>query len=197
MRVRERLSYSQYSTFLSGEKAYIKRYFEGLKLESKYLSFGSMIGEGLEFRKTKTDNRDIVLARKLIPCPQYCEKEISADFGKVPLTGKMDGFWDKDQFVIEEYKTSKNPWTQSMVRSHEQLLFYVIMVSILYQIKPEKILVRLTWLETYEDTDGEVHLSGQKRVFEERFSESDVIAFYPKVSRVWKGIEALTNKYAS
>jgi hypothetical protein len=200
MRIKERLSYSQFSTYLSGENAYIKRYFEGVRLENKYLSFGSMIAEGLEFREAPTRNKDILIARKLIPCPQYREKEINADFGSVPLTGKMDGFWDKEQFLIEEYKTGKggkNAWTQSKVDKHFQLIFYVIMISKIYGIPPEKIRVRLYWLETYEDTDGELHLTGQKRTFEAIFTQDDIIGSYPIIKRVWEGIEALTNKYAS
>ena len=163
MRVKDYLSYSQFSTFTSSRANYIKIYIEGRKFQTKYTQFGSFIAEALETRSGLS--RDEKLAVEGVHCPQYREHEISVDVDGVPCYGRLDGFdlaKDKKSCTIHEYKTGKKPWTQSMVDNSEQLTFYAIMVHKKYGIPLNKIHIELTWWGTYEDIDGSIHLTGER-----------------------------------
>ena len=115
MRVKDYLSFSQYSCFLSSPAQYVKTYLEGKKMESKYLTFGGQFAEFLEKGTTGDIERDIKfkdLSFKLPPVKER-EKEFLVDFEGIPLLGKLDGFSLKEGLaVIDEYKTGKHPWTQ-------------------------------------------------------------------------------------
>ena len=148
MRLKQHLSYSQYSTFLQGKAIYIKRYINGLKLNSVYLDFGKSVAKHIEDRNKKSENEDIEIVRNIIAEPKEKEKEIRQDFFGIPLYGKLDGF-DPDTFKISEYKTGTKAWKQSEVDKAEQLTFYAIMVSLECKIPIENIPIDLIWLETY------------------------------------------------
>lgn len=192
MRIKQHLSYSQYSTFLQGKEIYIKRYINGLKLNSVYLDFGKSVAEHLEDRNKKAENEDIEIVRTIIAEPKEREKEIRQDFFGIPLYGKLDGF-DPDTFKISEYKTGTKAWKQSEVDKAEQLTFYAIMVSLEYKIPIENIPIDLIWLETYRDIDDTIHLTGKHQVYPTKRTQKDIITIYPKIKKVWIGIEQLIN----
>lgn len=189
MRPNNYLSYSQYSTFLRCPKEYIDVYVNGNRRESKYMDFGKMIAYSLEDRMEKACI-DAETARSIIEEPKELEKKIMVDFYGIPLYGILDGY---NPGEIKEYKTGKNGWTQARVDKDEQLTFYAIMVSISEKLKPEDIKIELTWLETYDDIDGEIHLTGKHKSFQTRRTQSDIIRIYPKIKKVWIGIEELVN----
>ena len=196
MRIKKYLSYSQFNTFLSSPKRYKKMYIDGIRLSSKYLSFGSKIATALETRE-KSDDPDIIKALELIPDVQEKEKEFLVDFEGIPLSGKLDGFEFIDGvYHIEEDKTGKNPWTQSKVDNAKQITFYVIFLWKTYGVKPEDIKVKLRWLETFEDVDGSIHLTGRVEVFETQRTMKDILNIYPDIKKAWLGIEELVNSCA-
>lgn len=187
MRIKKHLSYSQYQCFNQSKEQYIKRYIEGIDIKNKYIDLGKLIAKGLEDRK-KTKDQNIILARKLISKPKEIEKEIRIEFGKVPLFGILDGY---DPGHIKEYKTSINKWTQAMTNKSEQITFYAIMVSEKFKIPINKVKITLDWLPTFEDTDGSLHLTGEKFSFKTKRTELDKIKIYPKIKKTWIGIEKL------
>jgi len=190
MRIKKYLSFSQYSTFLSSPKQYQKLYLDGFKLKTKYLDFGKKIADTLESREQEDYNTATAL--KLISKKEHQELELLVDFYKIPLFGKLDGY---ENGTIYEYKTGKNAWTQKKVDNHEQLTFYAIMVSKHFKIKVEDIKIKLIWLETIEDTDGSIMLTGRKEEFQTKRTNKDLIKIYPKIKKVWIGIETLINEY--
>ena len=110
MFIKKYLSYSQYSCYLFSPAEYIKRYLEGIKQESKYLDFGSLIHKALE---SGTDDENIKKVISQIPIPEMKEKDYLIDFYGIPIFGKIDGLTIKNGSVrIDEYKTGKNTWTQ-------------------------------------------------------------------------------------
>ena len=191
MRIKKYLSYSQYQCFNQSEEQYIKRYIDGVELKNKYVDFGKKIAKGLENRKEKTDDPDILLARKLIKASEESEKEIRITFGKIPIFGVLDGFTSPS--TVNEDKTSKNKWTQAMVDKSEQLTFYAIMVSTELKISIEKVKINLDWLPTFEDTDESIHLTGEIKTFKTKRTTTDALRIYPKMKRTWLGIESLIN----
>lgn len=192
MRLKQYLSYSQYSTFLQSKETYIKRYIDGVKLNSPYLDFGKLIAEHLEDRNKESANEDISIARRILIEPKEREKEIRQDFYKIPLYGKLDGF-DPDTKKITEYKTGIRPWKQSEVDKAEQITFYAILISLEYKIPIETVPIELIWLETFRDIDDTIHLSGHHRTYHTKRTQKDIINIYPKIKKVWKGIEELIN----
>ncbi len=197
MRIKDYLSYSQYSCFKQSKWDYINVYLKGIRKESIYLSFGSKIAQGLEFRDKESTDKDVLKARELIPVPKISEKEIKVVWGGIPLLSKMDGF-DEEHFIIDEYKTGKNPWTQQKVDSAEQLLFYAVAVSQFYKIPMERIKIRLHWIETVVHANqygGEIHLTGNYQMFETSRNSLDSVKFFPELQKVWIGIEELINEY--
>ena len=194
MRIKSYLSYSQYSTFLASKKSYINTYILGNKFDNKYLRFGKMIADVLENRDKKNKNDNEEWAIELLETPEHSELELLEEFNKIPLFGKLDGYNESTK-TIKEYKTGKIPWTQAKADKHEQLTFYAIMISKRYKIKIEDIKIELDWLETIEDVDGEMLLTGLKKTFKTKRTNKDLIRIYPKIKRVWKGIEELVDEY--
>ena len=190
MRIKDYISYSQYTLFRSSPGQYKKIYIDGRKLHTKYLSFGSMIAEALESGEAQT--KKIRKTLDSLPPVDEREKEIRADFSGIPLLGKLDGFTRKGPRV-DEYKTGKIPWNQSKVDKFEQLTFYAILVSLKYEIPIGDIKIFLHWIETYEDTDGHIYMTGRVFPFETRRTTKDILNFYPKVKKAWIGIELLIN----
>ena len=198
MRIKNYLSWSQYEVFTQSPEQYKKVYIDNIKRESKYYDFGHKIAEGIEHRNKRTKDNDVKLARKLLPKFQYVEKEFRVTFGNVPLLSKLDGFGEsvvKNELVlnIEEVKTGKNEWNQSKVDRSKQITFYVMVVSQFYKVDPATIKIRLHYLETFEDTDYQMHLTGKYIVFNTQRTLSDVVKFYPSVKNAWVGIEELIN----
>jgi hypothetical protein len=193
---RDYLSYSQISTWRDGQgiNDYINIYIKGIRLSNKYLTFGSLIGKGLECRNEKATCRSIEVARELIPVPDVPEKKIITDFHGIPMLGYLDGFI-KSPIIIEEYKTSKNPWTQARVDNALQITIYVILVSTELKIKPEDIKIRLHWLESIEGLDGQLMLTGRCKVFETKRTTLDILKVYPLIKRTWVGINELYKQY--
>ena len=192
MRIKSHLSFSQYSCFNISKANYIKVYIEGIKFQNKYLGFGKKIADVLESRKPIDDNDRTAI--RLLERPEHSELGIRVDFYKIPLYGKLDGYNSKIYEIIE-YKTGKNPWTQAKVDKSEQLTFYAIMVSRNFNVKIKDVKIKLDWLETLEDTDGSIILTGRKETFETRRTKLDEIKIYPKIKRAWEGIEELINQY--
>ena len=200
-RVKPYLSYSQYSTFNSSPAQYIRTYIYKIRLKSKYLDFGSLIGEALEDREKIFQNPSVEMARELIPCPTEREKKIEIDFEGIPVLGYLDGFWGGDiaigrgETIIDEYKTSKRKWTQAMVDKSEQITFYAIMVSREFHIRIRDIKINLYWLETMEDIDGSVFLTGKVEKFETQRTTADGLSIYPKMKHAWDGIGELVTAH--
>ncbi len=189
MRIKDYLSFSQFSLFKLSPERYKRVYIDGIRMKSKYMDFGSKIATALETAVAK--DSDDKLAIKLLPKAQEHEREFLVKFEGIPLFGKLDGFTKKNELIIDEHKTGKNKWTQVMVNNSEQLTFYAIMVSKFYSTPIESIRIRLHWIETFEDTDGAIHLTGQMLTFETRRTMRDLLNIYPEIKKVWEGIEQL------
>lgn len=193
MRIKSYISWSQFEAINAGKENYKKIYIDGIRRENKYMDFGKKISDGLQFRAKKTTDKDILMARKLIPKPQHSEKELKVVWGGIPLLSRLDGL-SLDTTSIEEYKTGKGKWTQAMADKFEQITFYTAVVSRFFEGPPEQIISYLRWLETYEDTDGTIHLTGFVKVFKTTRTQIDLIRFYPKLKKAWEEIEEVINE---
>jgi len=176
MHIKPYLSYSQYSCFLISPNEYKKRYVDGIKLNNKYLDFGKLAHE--QFEKEETEDSK--------------ELKVECNFYGIPLMGYLDGFNEVEK-RIKEHKTGKTKWTQKTVDSSEQLTFYAIMASRQFNIKIDELTIILDWYPTLEDTDKTMMFTGEKYSFTTRRTLKDEIKIYPKIKKVWNGIDELIN----
>lgn len=140
------LSYSAIQCWRTNPERFRREYFEGgKKLETKYLKFGSGIAKLIERGEHK-----ILLPG--LPVYEVPEFELRCEVNGVPLLGYLDSY-DPWNNVFLEFKTGKNPWTQTKVQKHEQLLMYAVMLKHSVGEVPEY--CDLVWIET-QDGGGEV-----------------------------------------
>ena len=191
--IKDYLSYSQFTTFLRSPESYRKIYIFDYKFRNKYTDFGSKIHEVLELREAKDE--DEKLALKILPKTQEREVEILTKIRNVPLFGKIDAVNQvKDGWLIKEYKTSKNGWSQGKVNSSMQLTFYALMFSRAKGIPVDKISLELDCLKTFEDIDGSLHLTGEVQKFKTKRVEEDFEVLIPEIQKVWSGIGKMINE---
>lgn len=178
MRTSKYLSYSQYNAYFT--KQFVKRYLDGVKLDTPYVNFGKEIANRFEAGETFG-----------IEVPEEREKFLKCQFGDVPLLGFLDGF---SKYVIHEYKATKNVWSQATVDRAEQLTFYAILVSENYNIPIDQIKIKFWCLET-EMKNGEIKLTGNVDKKETRRTNKDKLTIYPKMKEAWEGIGELCYNY--
>lgn len=178
MHIKEHLSYSQYSCYLSGEKNYIDRYIKGIGFSNKYTEFGKKTHERLELDKSEDEETEL---------------KLTCDFYKIPLFGYIDKY-NKKIIQVIDYKTGKRPWNQKQVDENEQLMFYAILISYNYKIPINEIKLTLRWIETFEDIDGSINLTGREKDFHTSRTKFDEINIYPKIKKAWVGIDELINR---
>jgi len=130
-----------------------------------------------------------------VPRLRYPEHEIRTVIAGVPTLSYLDSF-DTHPFRLLEYKTSKNPWTQEMVNTSGQLLFYAAAIRAAYGSLPDS--CHLVWLHTetvqkvkdsrgivWDEIDGEeVVLTGEAQIFPRRILTDEVDAFQIEIRRV-------------
>ena len=194
--IKDYISYSQFKLFMQSPESYKKVYIFGYRFSNKYTDFGSKIHNVLEDRVAIDKDGEIAL--KLMRKTQQREVEVRAKLGGVPVLGKIDGVnKTKAGYSIIEYKTSKKGWTQKQVDNNEQLTFYVAMFCAKNKIPMSSVKVLLNCLRTFEDTDGSIHLTGEKQNFETHRIKADIDKLIPKLRYAWVGIGQLIEKCAN
>lgn len=179
------LSFSQLSLWEKDPNLYYQVYVEGLdQFRTKYLELGKRMATGLE--NGFDEEHDPLFEMLIVFLPSYPRREfeIRAEFEKIPLVGKMDG-WNEKTMTIGEYKSGRH-WTQSMVNQAGQLTFYALLVWLKYKKLPSKIL--LHWAKTDEDMEGNLKLTGDIRTFTTERTMKDIILFSKRIKTAWAGI---------
>lgn len=139
------LSWSAYSCFRQNPDRFRREYFEkGKKLDTKYLRFGKGIAEMIE----NGTHKDLLPG---LPTYPIHELEIRTIVQGVPLLSYLDGYDDREPYIIGEYKTGKIPWSDSKVQKHEQLTFYAVAVRSKFGVMPHR--AELHWIETKDEED--------------------------------------------
>jgi hypothetical protein len=133
------LSSSQCDLFETNPKEYRLRYYEGKPSPSTVETrFGSEVHDKIE-----NNHPDVVFV------PRYDEHEhcIQVYVEGIPVLAYLDGlsFVDADAHYTD-YKTGVNPWTDSKVRAHKQLVFYAMVLQAKYGTVRH--MSSITWIET-------------------------------------------------
>lgn len=179
------LSHSQMDLILKNPEGYWRKYFYGENKKNKFTEFGKKVAEELERYEEQSDLIALEAAKVFLPDYPLREKKakLTAVTGDgIPLLGFPDAL-DLDKRELGENKTSKNPWTQSMADSNNQLTFYAIMLKLQYGWLPK--IIRLHWFETREDGD-EMCLTGHHETFETTRNTLAVIRMHSEIKKAWE-----------
>ncbi len=139
-------SWSQHSSVRDWDKEeWYQSYILGVrKPGNKRMDFGSAVGKRIESDPTYIPQ---------LPRGGIMEYGINVMMGDVELVGYMDQYFEEEK-RIEEYKTSsRDGWTQKKVDSHNQLDFYLLLLLLKHNIKPEDVTISLHHLHTCETGD--------------------------------------------
>lgn len=197
---KEYLSWSQLNLWLSNKERYRKEYFENTeKLDTKYLRFGKgfaklmedivkdpsllkskmWVMENLGMDLTSPEHVDFVNNLKWYDTPEF---EIRCEVLGVPILSFIDSYNSIDN-LFYEFKTGKNPWDQSKVQKHDQLVFYAMALKHSKGKTPES--CELHWIQTKEGTresvdfwressSNKIHITGKIQHFHREFDEREV-----------------------
>ncbi len=181
------LSASQIRTFKKSKEDYLKRYVYDQDTipvwAKKYVDFGKEIHEQIE-----NGELDILL----IDCYNNFtarEKEINTKLDDIPLKGYIDAI-NTDERVVVDYKTSKNPKTQSEVDKNEQLTFYAVICELEFGWIPEEMIIYR--IET--DEDNGLYLTGKVDEIKTRRIKQQVEEYKKEIKRIWQKIGELVEK---
>lgn len=177
------LSYSQMTMWMQNPSRYRREYFENQdKLETKYLRFGKGAAKAREGRSVKPG--------------EFPEYEVRVEIKGVPILSFID-FYDGNNHIFEEDKTSKIPWTQTKVQQHEQLPFYCAVLRAKHGIMPQSCI--LNWFETREHEGGglqnDIEFTGVEKSFTREFDERECDRIEELIAKVAEEISEAYIKF--
>ncbi len=138
---RNYISYSQLVSYEAGR--YYEEYILGNRRESKEMTFGKKIADGL---KSGSKDKDVEFVRMWTPKVDKREKKLLEVIEGIRIMAELDG-WCKVK-AIYEYKTGKVKWTQARADNSDQLTIYSMLAWYRYHIYPRLILI---WIPTKND----------------------------------------------
>lgn len=180
------LSWNQLSMWEKDPNQYYQIYVEGIDFyRTKYLEFGSKIHEAIE-KGRDYDKVDPLLSLAVSFLPQYPLQEYTllTKYDDIPLLGRLDAFHD-GTLIFADDKTGKR-WTQGMTDKSGQITFYYLMLWLLYKKMPPCAYIH--HLKTFEDTKGDIHLTGDVSIFKTQRTRKDIILMQGRIKKAWRGI---------
>jgi hypothetical protein len=185
------LSYSQKELWKNDRERYMGIYFDGreeLRHSNNAMEYGKVVADALEKGK---DTGDVLTDAAMLLLPKYdlADEELRVELrtkdGWIPLLGRLDTR-DSKSWDFREYKTGKQPWTQSKAEKHPQMRFYAMLVYLASQKQLKE--AYLDWIET-ESVDGVTKPTGRIQSFRVPFTLTDILKEMAETSRVAKEIE--------
>lgn len=145
------VSWSAIGSFEWNPEEWYQKYILGIKEPpSPAMLFGTKVGQELASNPKFMPD--------VLRYPQF-EKELRAEISGINIIGSLDSF-DPETKAFYEYKTSsnKNKWTFKSVKEHGQILMYMLMIWINFQIDPSEIKCSLFYIPVLE-VNGKMKLS--------------------------------------
>lgn len=178
------LSWSSFSAFRDYDKEeWYTRYVLGIKGPiNPAMQAGIEIGERLATDPTYLPE---------VPRPEIYEHTIKVKFGKIMLTGHLDG-WSPSSKTLLEYKTTQNKtkWTVESVKKHQQLDFYCLLLLLHDDIRPEEITMSLTAIPVTMSGDFKVERSSDPiQTIPTTRTMMDILNFGVELRKVYKEME--------
>lgn len=177
------LSWTQIEMWSKSRDSYRKRYYVPSKsLDTDEIRFGKMISERIENGTIHELLPELVVYDK----PEY---RILQEIDNISLLSFIDSYDTKNN-VFREYKTGKKPWTKSRVQSHDQLVFYALVLYLETGKLPEY--CHLDWIHTDNKPLGtfsnakkkEIYLTGEITPFKRIILEEEVLRLKKDIIRI-------------
>lgn len=140
------LSWSAISSFEWDAEQWYDTYILGIRQTSPEMTFGSYVDKQLQVDPTYLPH---------VPRYPHMQHKMKAVFDGIPLTGVPDGL-DFEQFLLADFKTGKNPWTQKKADETGQLTMYALLLFLTEGIRPEKWDCKILWLPTAYGPDFKI-----------------------------------------
>lgn len=138
------LSWSAISSFEWSAEQWYDTYILGIKQTSPEMTFGSYVDKQLQLDPTYLPH---------VPRYQHMQHKMNAVFDGIPLVGVPDGLDYEPEHKLSDYKTGKNPWTQSKADLTGQLTFYALLLFLTEGLRPEVWKIAIHWLPTAYQPD--------------------------------------------
>ena len=193
------ISYTQVALWKSNPTRYKEIYFNDRKnnVMNDFIAYGKDYADALE---QESETGDLLTDASILILKKYDvrDKEIVAEIktkdGWIRLLGKPDTLNSKT-FEFREYKTGKNPWTQSKCDKHFQLPFYGVLVYLKYGVFLKD--CYLDWIQTekvavdsvFLDVDHKVQPTGMIRSFRVELGTRKILETVAEIIKVAKEIE--------
>lgn len=185
---RPHLSWTQINVFERNPIEYADIYLYGNNRTNPRMELGKAVAEMIEKGEVNA-NKNLEFYRVFLPQYPHKEFEVKAKLGEILLFGILDG-WDPMRNEVGEYKTGAK-WTQKMADETGQITFYLLILYLLYGIKPETVSVKLYWMPTVIDPYEGVKLTGELKIFETRRTMANLVDMMGRARRAYKGILSL------
>lgn len=172
------------STLNWSEEKYIQQYIHKRGSDSNdFLTLGKKIHKVLEERND--EDKEFKKIKDQIPIYNIREIEFKTKIGDIPLMGIIDAMEEKP-LRIADYKTGQKPNVKSWTN---QMIFYNLM---LFQEKKEIAKEnKIYWIKTKLNDNGQLVATNEVREFDIGIELKDVIAFSPKITKIWEKIKEL------
>lgn len=184
------LSWSAVYSFEYDPEQWYQRYVLGIKdVASPEMEFGKMVGD----RLAKDSNFMPMIDR----LGKY-EHELRCNISGYSCIGFMDSYDPKTKMRMDEFKTSRNPWTQKRADEHGQIDMYLLMHYLITSVRPESMSVRLWWLATRLNGDYTVSfVPGMKPLMlPTKRTLVQVLKFGTRLKRVAKEMEVYARTHS-
>lgn len=182
------LSWSALASFEWNPEDWYRSYVLGEKQFSREMEFGSYVD-----KRIQTDS-------KFLPdLPRYAlmQHKMKTSFGKIPLVGIPDGL-DFDVLHLADFKTGKKAWDQKRADETGQLTFYLLLLWLTNNVKPEQFKCYIHWLPTKENGDFSITLIEPVKIhtFETKRTMRDLLDFGKRINSTVKLMNAYANNHA-
>jgi len=162
------ISWSDVTAIESNVEAWYKRTTGVMgKLESVSMSFGTFVHNQIERRKLKDIPHGKYPEVQIIHNLRYKKGKANRSF---LICGKPD---DADDDTIYEYKTGLKLWSRKQADDHGQLRTYALLRKCVTGKAPTRAL--LVSLETANDEDAGIYLTGERRVLEVKITALELL----------------------
>jgi len=149
------------------------------KMESDALNFGTFVHAQIKHKKIKG-----------VPHGDHPETKLIFETKKYTMVGKPDDYSDE---AIDEYKSAKELWTRKKATEHGQLFAYAFLLWKMDGRLRKK--ARLTSLETKDDEDAGLYLTGEMRTIEVPIRMLDVLKIQVRFNKAYeKAIQEITRR---
>lgn len=163
------LSWSAISSFQYSKEQWYRKYIQGITdPANSAMKFGKEWGERIASDPSYMPE---------IPRHSVFEYKLEVALGGIPLIGYIDSY-EPHTHLLEYKSHGKNGWTQKRVDEHGQIDMYVLMLHLLHGVQPKDLEIKLVAVQTQENGDFSISLSGTPPViFETKRTTKDILRF--------------------